>query len=150
MKLIPTNYQVLMTPMTFSRSWGQSSRSGSDGHGNLVNATTAKQLKKTEPKPCTNTCHTQVTNWLASQSNGVKYQGHRATATYRNILNFMACGSLKGFEPKFMKILLTLGPRTEHPTKAYTDWRFVVKHHTLRGFNEYELLSCLTFVSAVE
>ena len=39
-----------MTPMTFSRSRGQRSRSNSDGLGNLVNAIARKPMKGFEPK----------------------------------------------------------------------------------------------------
>ena len=45
--------------ITFSRSWGQRSRSQSDGHGNLVNSLAPEPY---ECKTDINTSHTRATN----------------------------------------------------------------------------------------
>ena len=76
MMIRPTHYQVHMTPMTFSRSWGQRSRSGSDRHGNFLNAIAHEPLKGYEPKITEILPTTQAAKCLGFQGRVCKGQGH--------------------------------------------------------------------------
>jgi len=110
--------------MIFSRSWGQRSRSGSDGHVNLVNAI-AYELLKGFTRKLTQILPTpdhQLVRFqrLWDQRSRSQSDGHR------NILNTLALEPkpLKEFEPKITQIVSTLGPRAELITfwKSRVQW----------------------------